>query len=58
MTLFDRAENEVGLVYFRTGYTMEDYVSENDWKAREILELCKAIKCPSVDFILINFKIF
>ena len=46
------------MVYYRTGYTIEDYTCEEDWKIREIIELSQAIKCPSVDFILINFKIF
>eukprot|EP00331_Platyophrya_macrostoma_P002190 CAMPEP_0176408024 /NCGR_PEP_ID=MMETSP0127-20121128/1722_1 /TAXON_ID=938130 /ORGANISM="Platyophrya macrostoma, Strain WH" /LENGTH=660 /DNA_ID=CAMNT_0017787265 /DNA_START=21 /DNA_END=2003 /DNA_ORIENTATION=- len=50
--------DEIGLVYYRTGYTIEDYECEEDWKIREIIELSQAIKCPSVDFILINFKIF
>lgn len=49
---------EVGLVYFRAGYQPDHYVSEHDWKAREVIELSRAIKCPTVDYQLINFKIF
>lgn len=49
---------EVGLVYFRAGYQPDHYTSDDDWKAREVIELSRAIKCPTVDYQLINFKIF
>jgi len=49
---------EVGLVYFRAGYQPDHYVSEEDWKAREVIEMSRAIKCPTIDYQLINFKIF
>lgn len=45
-------------MYYRTGYTAENYSSEEDWAAREVLEFSQAIKCPSIDFFLINFKMF
>jgi glutathione synthase len=47
---------EVAVVYFRHGYDSEQYESEDDWKAREILELSQAIKCPSADLQLLTFK--
>lgn len=49
---------EVGLVYMRAGYQPDHYVSEEDWKAREVIEMSRALKCPTVDYQLINFKIF
>ena len=49
---------EVGLVYFRAGYQPDHYIGEEDWKAREVIELSRAIKCPTVDYQMINFKIF
>ncbi|KAL6706696.1 Glutathione synthetase [Coniothyrium glycines] len=39
---------EVTTVYFRAGYSPEDYVKEDDWTARAHLEKSKAIKCPSI----------
>ena len=49
---------EVGLVYFRAGYHPDHYANENDWRAREVIELSRAVKSPNVDYQLINFKIF
>lgn len=39
---------EVTLVYFRAGYSPDEYRSDEDWSARLHLERSKAIKCPSV----------
>ena len=49
---------EIGFVYYRSGYQVEQYTSENDWKARTILEVSQAIKCPSIDYHLTTFKKF
>lgn len=49
---------EIGFVYYRSGYQVEQYSSEDDWKTREALELSQAIKCPSIDFHLTTFKKF
>ena len=49
---------EIGFVYYRSGYQEEQYTSENDWHAREILELSQAIKCPSINYHLTTFKKF
>jgi len=49
---------EVGLVYFRAGYIPEHYYNEDTWKAREIIEMSRAVKCPNIDSQMINFKIF
>jgi glutathione synthase len=39
---------EVTTVYFRAGYTPDDYPKEEDWSARLHLERSRAIKCPSI----------
>jgi glutathione synthase len=39
---------EVTTVYFRAGYSPDDYQGEHDWSARLHLERSRAIKCPSV----------
>ncbi|KAF2273838.1 glutathione synthetase large chain [Westerdykella ornata] len=41
-------EYEVTTVYFRAGYTPDDYPREEDWTARLQLEKSRAIKCPSI----------
>jgi glutathione synthetase len=48
----------VSVVYFRASYTENDFTDEDCWKARELIELCTAIKCPNVDTFLCTFKIF
>lgn len=48
---------EVAIFYFRDGYMPHQY-NENCWKARERIELSKAIKCPDVTLQLINMKYF
>ncbi|XP_033754134.1 glutathione synthetase-like [Pecten maximus] len=47
---------EVAVVYFRTGYTPEDYRSDKDWDTRLMIERSKAIKCPSVQYQLAGTK--
>jgi glutathione synthase len=39
---------EVSTIYFRAGYSPDDYAKDEDWTARLHLEKSKAIKCPSV----------
>ena len=39
---------EVSTVYFRSGYSPDEYKSEQDWAARLHLERSRAIKCPTV----------
>jgi glutathione synthase len=40
----DAAEQEVSVVYFRAGYTPRDYVDDNDWAARTLIERSLAVK--------------
>jgi hypothetical protein len=55
--LFFRGK-EIGLVYYRTGYSVEQYVSNDEeqaygidkWKVREMLETTMPIKLPSIDY--------
>jgi glutathione synthase len=39
---------EVSVVYLRAGYGPGEYPSEMEWKARRLMELSRAIKCPTV----------
>ncbi|CDO95675.1 unnamed protein product [Kluyveromyces dobzhanskii CBS 2104] len=39
---------EIGLVYFRAGYSPSDFVSEQDWENRLTLEVSYAIKAPNL----------
>jgi glutathione synthase len=39
---------EVTTIYFRAGYSPDDYTKDEDWDARVQLEKSRAIKCPSV----------
>ena len=49
-------DKEVCIVYFREGYTPDQYTSDEDWNVREIIELSKAIKCPNIDYQLSGSK--
>lgn len=44
------------VVYFRSCYTPNDFLSEDCWAAREALERCNAVKCPSLPFHLMTWK--
>ncbi|OEL30348.1 Glutathione synthetase, chloroplastic [Dichanthelium oligosanthes] len=46
----------VALVYFRAGYSPNDYPSEAEWRARTLIERCSAIKCPSISYHLVGTK--
>ena len=39
---------EVSVIYFRAGYSPDEYRDSKDWQARLHMERCAAIKCPSV----------
>ncbi|CAH1759574.1 19591_t:CDS:2 [Entrophospora sp. SA101] len=49
---------EVSVTYFRAGYRPGDYPSENEWNARLMIERSKSIKCPSISYQLVGFKVF
>lgn len=47
---------EIGLVYFRAGYSPEEYKSQLFWDSRAILESSRAIKCPDIASHLAGLK--
>merc|ERR1712187_55234 len=49
----------ISVVYYRAGYTPNDYGLKGiEWRARELMELSTAIKCPSIGYHLIGSKAF
>jgi glutathione synthase len=44
------------VVYFRAGYTPDDYYTEKEWQARELIENSNSIACPSVSLQLAGSK--
>ncbi|KAF8018050.1 hypothetical protein BT93_H3068 [Corymbia citriodora subsp. variegata] len=46
----------VAIIYFRAGYTPNDYPSELEWRARLLMEESSAIKCPSISYHLAGTK--
>lgn len=46
----------VSVVYFRAGYTPDDFPTETEWEAREMLEASCAVKCPDVALHLAGAK--
>lgn len=39
---------EASVVYFRAGYTPDDYPGESEWDARLLVERSLSVKCPSL----------
>jgi glutathione synthase len=39
---------EISVVYLRAGYGPGDYPSDKEWQTRKLLELSRAIKCPTI----------
>lgn len=39
---------EISVVYLRAGYGPGDYSDESMWEARKMLELSRAVKCPTI----------
>ncbi|BFZ53069.1 Glutathione synthetase [Savitreella phatthalungensis] len=39
---------EVAVVYYRAGYSPDDYPSAEEWRGRKTLEASAAIKCPTL----------
>lgn len=46
----------VSVVYFRAGYTPDDYPTEVEWNTRALIEHSNAIKCPTVGYQLTGAK--
>eukprot|EP00775_Hariotina_reticulata_P013550 gene13550-13677_t len=51
-----RTGQTVGLVYYRAGYTPDDYPTDQEWQARQLIEVSCAAKCPSVAYQLAGSK--
>ena len=49
-------EAEIGLVYYRAGYTDTDYPTDLEWNGRLLLESSDAIKCPDIGSQLAGSK--
>ncbi|KAJ6844449.1 glutathione synthetase, chloroplastic [Iris pallida] len=49
-------DQAVAVIYFRAGYTPNDYPSESEWAARFMIEKSSAIKCPSISYHLAGTK--
>lgn len=47
---------EIGVVYFRSGYSPCSYKTQQDWDTRKMIECSNAIKCPSVNYHLAGSK--
>lgn len=47
---------EISVAYYRAGYTPLDYLSENEWSVRSIIEFSAAVKCPSAGYHLAGAK--
>lgn len=47
---------EIGLVYYRAGYSPAEYETPSFWTSREILESSRAIKCPDIASHLAGLK--
>ena len=41
-------DTEYSVVYFRSGYSPEQYPSELQWDARTLIESSRAVKCPTI----------
>uniref|UniRef100_A0A3Q4BWZ8 Glutathione synthetase n=1 Tax=Mola mola TaxID=94237 RepID=A0A3Q4BWZ8_MOLML len=47
---------EVAVVYFRNGYMPQNYISEQTWDARIMMERSMAVKCPDISTHLAGTK--
>ncbi|KZC04586.1 PREDICTED: glutathione synthetase-like [Dufourea novaeangliae] len=46
----------VSVVYFRSGYEVEAYPTDEEWSVRLLIERSRAIKCPSIQYHLAGTK--
>ncbi len=56
MFLFCRDGKEVAVVYFRSGYSPDQYPTDQEWDVRLLLERSRALKCPSIHYHLAGTK--
>lgn len=46
----------VAVTYFRAGYTPNDYPTQDEWQARELIERSNTVQCPSLAYHLVGAK--
>ncbi|CAM9459511.1 unnamed protein product [Chrysoparadoxa australica] len=46
----------VSVVYYRAGYTPDDYPTDAEWRARSKVESSTAVKCPNIAYHLAGTK--
>ena len=46
----------ISVVYYRSGYSPNDYPTEHEWSARLLIEKSYAIKCPPISYHLAGCK--
>lgn len=49
-------DDEVSVVYFRAGYTPDDFDGDDAWAGRELAERSAAVKCPNLAYHLVGTK--
>lgn len=49
-------DQEVAVVYYRAGYSPDEYKTPDFWVSRELLESSRAIKCPDIASHLAGLK--
>jgi glutathione synthase len=49
-------DQEIAVVYYRAGYSPDEYKTFDFWASREILESSRAIKCPDIASHLAGLK--
>lgn len=54
--IWSRGNDLVSVVYYRTGYEVEAYPTQNEWSVRLLIERSRAIKCPSIQYHLAGTK--
>ncbi|KRX10888.1 Pre-ATP-grasp domain [Pseudocohnilembus persalinus] len=47
---------EISVVYYRSGFTLEQFPNEECWQAKEMIECSQALKCPNIRLSLTNLK--
>lgn len=47
---------EIGITYFRAGYTPDDYRTLKEWDGRTLIEKSFSIKCPNIAYHLVGTK--
>ncbi|KFD63361.1 hypothetical protein M514_02081, partial [Trichuris suis] len=47
---------EIGVVYFRTAYSPDQFDNDSVWSALRLIEMSSAIKCPWIGFHLAGIK--